>query len=334
MNVVFIIPTGLGCDIGGHAGDATPAARLIAQCCDKIILHPNVVNASDINEMPSNALYVEGSMLNDFLYGKIGLKEVLSNRVAVAVNKGMVPDVINAVSASRATTGVDAEIVVLNEPLIMNGWVAGCPARAVGSHAGVESLIAQFRSLRDKYDALAIVTEITVGEAVAIQYFKTGGVNPWGGIEAVVSRMISQALRIPVAHAPVESTATKGNPELFNLPYTEIVDPRIAAEVMALGYCHCVIKGLHRAPQIGNDINRSSVICLVTPANCIGNPHEACFMAGIPVIAVNQNDSHQGRTDNRIIYVENYIEAAGMVSLLQSGVTAESVTKIRETKIL
>ncbi len=76
INVVMIIPTGIGCEIGGHAGDATPAARLLGSVCDKLILHPNIVNASDINEMPENALYVEGSILDRFLEGRIELKEV------------------------------------------------------------------------------------------------------------------------------------------------------------------------------------------------------------------------------------------------------------------
>jgi len=48
---VMIVPTGVGAQIGGHAGDAAPAAKLIASCCDKLIIHPNVVNGSDLNEM-------------------------------------------------------------------------------------------------------------------------------------------------------------------------------------------------------------------------------------------------------------------------------------------
>ncbi|MCZ6820872.1 MAG: DUF3326 domain-containing protein, partial [Calditrichaeota bacterium] len=36
---------------------------LLASCCDQLITHPNVVNASDINELPANAHYVEGSVL-------------------------------------------------------------------------------------------------------------------------------------------------------------------------------------------------------------------------------------------------------------------------------
>ncbi|MCK5606476.1 DUF3326 domain-containing protein, partial [Candidatus Pacearchaeota archaeon] len=34
MNTVFIVPTGIGCKIGGHAGDATPAFKLIASVSD------------------------------------------------------------------------------------------------------------------------------------------------------------------------------------------------------------------------------------------------------------------------------------------------------------
>ena len=67
MIVVLIVPTGLGAEIGGHAGDANPVAKLLGACCDKLITHPNVVNGSDINEMPENALYVEGSILDRFL---------------------------------------------------------------------------------------------------------------------------------------------------------------------------------------------------------------------------------------------------------------------------
>ncbi|NQU70483.1 MAG: DUF3326 domain-containing protein, partial [Rhodospirillales bacterium] len=47
FTAVFLVPTGIGSEIGGHAGDATPAARVLAAACDRLITHPNVVNASD-----------------------------------------------------------------------------------------------------------------------------------------------------------------------------------------------------------------------------------------------------------------------------------------------
>ena len=53
FNAVLLVPTGIGAAIGGHAGDATPVARLLASVCDTLVTHPNVVNASDINEMPA-----------------------------------------------------------------------------------------------------------------------------------------------------------------------------------------------------------------------------------------------------------------------------------------
>ena len=45
MNVVMIVPTGIGCEIGGHCGDGNAPARLLGACCENLVLHPNVVNA-------------------------------------------------------------------------------------------------------------------------------------------------------------------------------------------------------------------------------------------------------------------------------------------------
>ena len=70
--VVQIVPTGVRCEIGGFAGDACPATNLLAAAADVVITHPNAVNASDINEMASNVLYVEGKSLDDFLLGHLG----------------------------------------------------------------------------------------------------------------------------------------------------------------------------------------------------------------------------------------------------------------------
>jgi len=124
---VMIVPTGIGAEIGGHAGDANPAAKLIGACCTKLISHPNVFNAADINEMPENALYVEGSILDRFLQGVVELKEVKQNRILVAVNSPVREETENAVSAARATIGIDAEILELSTPLeliakMQGGW--------------------------------------------------------------------------------------------------------------------------------------------------------------------------------------------------------------------
>src|SRR3989442_5922251 len=83
FNVVLLVPTGVGAEIGGHAGDAGPVAKLLGATCDRLILHPNVVNASDINEMPPNALYVEGSVICRLLIGTAELQPVQANHLLV-----------------------------------------------------------------------------------------------------------------------------------------------------------------------------------------------------------------------------------------------------------
>ena len=154
MNAVFIIPTGYGCNIGGHAGDATPAAKLIASLCDKLIVHPNVVNASFANEMTENMLYVEGSMLDKFLAGRIGLKEVYRNKILLVVNEDT--DFIkNIVNAARYTIGAEIEIMELDEKIKMRGYI-NSKGVADGDVLNVAQAVNQINESGISYDAIAI----------------------------------------------------------------------------------------------------------------------------------------------------------------------------------
>ncbi|MDY0170441.1 MAG: DUF3326 domain-containing protein, partial [Thermoguttaceae bacterium] len=269
MNVVMIIPTGIGCEIGGHCGDGSAAARLLGACCDTLILHPNVVNASDLNEMPPNSLYVEGSQLDRFLKGEIFLQPVRANKVLVAVNKADYQS-INAVSAARATLGLDAEIVELNTPLELIAQMKD--GVATGEVRNWEELVEQVKDL--EFDALGLATPITIDAKTLADYFRHGGVNPVGGVEAVASRLIAGALDKPVAHGPVDY-ALKG--------FTQVVDPRMAVEIITENFVHCLLKGLHKAPRISYECGVSvrDVDCMVSPYGCFGAPHQACLDAGI-----------------------------------------------------
>lgn len=309
MNVVFIVPTGVGAEIGGHAGDANPAAKLIASVSDLLIVHPNVVNASDINEMTENMLYVEGSMLDRFLEGKIELQPVHYNRILLAVNPPVETKTINAVSAARATIGADIMIVELNTTLTMlAGWDG---ERATGRIEGVGELIDQIQDY--DFDALAIATHITLAKETALKYLTGGGTNPWGGVEAILSNKVSRALNKPVAHAPFGDTLTD---------FDEIVDPRMAAELVSVCYLHSVLKGLHRAPRIGKGLSVDDVDCLITPAGLCGPPHLACMARGIPIITVTENTTcFTGEMKyEHNLYVRTYLEAAGMVSCIRAGI--------------
>ena len=321
MIAVLIIPTGIGCEIGGHAGDANPVAKLIGSCCDKLILHPNVVNASDINEMPPNALYVEGSMLDRFLEGKICLKEVSSNKILVAVNPPIHNETINAVSAARATVGIDASIIVLKTPLRLIATITSDGAS--GEVYGNDELVEQVRQY--DFDALALATPIEVSEDLTDNYWKSGGVNPWGGVEAKASKLICTALNKPVAHAPV--MMSEDSP--FKLDdWNFVADSRMAAEVISWAFLHCVLKGLHTAPRIGVGISVGDVDVMVSPYGCYGKPHRACQDAKVPIIVVKENTCIHKQWEVRdAIYVDNYWEAAGLLMCMQAGIDKRSVRR-------
>lgn len=320
MNMVMIIPTGIGCEIGGHAGDATPAAKLLASCCDKLILHPNVVNASDINEMPPNSLYVEGSVLDRFLERTVELKEVYQNKILLAVNSPVKPETVNAVSAARTTIGANIEIVELKTPLRMIGIFKNGVAN--GEVIGWEKLIEQVGQY--DFDALAIASVIEVPKEVCLAYFKNGGVNPWGGVEAKASKLIASKLDMPVAHAPIEGSDKETQDEVFY----NIVNPAMAAEAVSNCYLHCVLKGLHKAPRIGKGLSVDDIEVMVSPYGCWGRPHYACVEAGIPIIVIKENRCVLNQTPvDKVILVDNYLEAAGLIMAMKAGISKESIRR-------
>jgi hypothetical protein len=289
---------------------------LLGACCETLVLHPNVVNASDINEMPPNALYVEGNHLDRFLQGKLYLQEVKSNKVLVVVNKADYQS-INAVSAARASLGLEAEILELKVPLQLIARMEN--GIATGDVFHWEELVAQVRGL--EYDALGIATPITIDSQTLATYWRCGGVNPVGGVEALATRLIGEALDKPCAHGPVDYALTG---------FKEVVDPRIAVEIITENFIHCLLKGLHRAPRISRErgLSYRDIDCLVSPYGCFGVPHQACLDANIPVIVVRENKSCLNHPEHpKFLYVENYIEAAGMIMALKAGVHPPSVRR-------
>lgn len=337
MNVVLIVPTGIGCEIGGHAGDAQPVAKLIGACCDNLITHPNVVNASDVNEMPENTWYVEGSQLDEFLKGKYYLKPVFQNKILVAVNRADW-QIINAVNAARASIGCNAEIIQLKYPLKMVAQMSE-DGTATGEVTGWRELVEQV-DVHD-FDALGIATEITISEETLKRYFVEGGVNPVGGVEAVASKLIANELKKPVAHGPVDYSMQN---------FKEVVDPRKSVEIITDNFVHCILKGLNKAPKLipttdytahtkGRDmLGVEDIDMLISPKGCWGVPHVACRNKGIPVMIVKENKSvlwncPVGSKD--LIFVDNYIEAAGYLMSMKAGIHYSTVRRpLEQTKII
>ncbi len=350
FNAVMIVPTGIGAEIGGHAGDAGPAARLLAGACDTLITHPNVVNASDINELPENGLYVEGSVLSQLLMGTVGLQKVRANRVMLVIDKhedSRISDfAVNSASAARAALGLECPLVVEMEPPIRMSSEYSSSGRAVGRIGSLERLCEILYRHRTEYDAVALATLVDIPKKIQMEYFKSHGemVNPWGGVEAMLTHAISMLFGVPTAHAPMLESM-----EMLNIR-VGVVDPRMSAEAVSACFLHCVLKGLHRSPRIITDkmvfthpgvLTAADISCVVIPDGCVGLPTLAALEQGIPVIAVSENRNRMKNkleelpfSPGKLFIVKNYLEAVGMMTALKSGVAPSSVRRpLEETKV-
>ena len=335
FNVALIIPTGIGENIGGHSGDACVLARLIASACDNLFTHPNVVNAADINEMPDNTLYLEGSSLTRFLMGELYVSPVRKNKVCFLVEPSkekIIDDIfVNMVSAAHVTLGIDCDIKFLDFPPIARVGYSES-SRAGGSIEKMEGFMNLIDSLRSDYDCFAISSLLMdEDEEAVLNYFKSHKqieVNPWGGLEAMLTHTLSLSFNLPFAHAPLMLLEHLG----LN---TGITDPRKAPEAVAKTYAYCILKGLMKAPRISSEKGKysaSDISCLIQPAKCIGLPIFAALEQGIPIIAVNVSWLNEM---GRIIFVENYFEAVGVMHAIKNGLNISSLKRpIPKTKIL
>jgi hypothetical protein len=344
---VLLVPTGIGAEIGGHSGDAGAVARLVAASCDDLITHPNVVNASDINELPENGLYVEGSVITRLLMGTVGLSKVRSNRVGLVLDKHedklFYEFAINAASAARCAMGLNCPSVVLMEDKMSMRSLYSSSGRAVGRIDDFDRLCDLLAQRRQDFDAVALSSVIRVPEHFHKDYYLEDMINPWGGVEAMLTHAISLLFELPSAHSPMLESRSILDLELG------VVDPRKAAEVISITFLHSVLKGLHRSPRIvanapvgqHNVITAADVSCLIIPDGCVGLPTLAALEQGIPVIAVRENANRmQNKLEDlpfqsgKLIVVDNYLEAIGVMNAIKAGVAISSVRRPLEHTVV
>ena len=153
-----------------------------------------------------------------------------------------------------------------------------------------------------------------------------------GGIEAIASKLIAEGIDRPIAHSPLE---TEDYEYLWNLKV--IVEPKIAPEMVSICFLHCILKGLHKAPRIDSHLGEvKDADVLISPMGCWGKPHKICEKNGIPIIVIKENTTilHE-KMGKSCIYVNNYLEAIGVIQAMKIGVTLESLqNKVNKTKII
>ena len=243
---------------------------------------------------------------------------------------------INSVNAARSTYGLDAQVVELDPRFRMYSEYTERGV-AVGRVEGIEYLYDALDSRLGEFDAVAITSVIHLPLELHENYYRLGGevVNPWGGVEAMLTHAVSLKYGIPSAHAPMLESRTVSETDFG------IVDPRMAAEVISLSFLQCVLRGLQRSPavvsidqQVGSGLDCGGISCLVIPDGCLGLPTLAALSSGIPVVAVRGNSNLMKNEleslpwqRGQLISVDNYLEAVGVVAALKAGLSPWSVVR-------
>lgn len=331
-----LVPTGIGCEVGGFAGDATPAVNLLATACDTLLTHPNAVNAAVMYRARPNVAYVEGYALDRLCLGEWALRPVRSNRVALVIDRAVSDDpvamtrLLNAAHATRAVAGIDLlGWVGTSEPLALE--LSQGEGGATGGRIANPGVLleAAREALSRGAEAIALVARMpAVPDEQAYAYAQGRASDPIGGLEAVLSHLVVSTLMVPCAHAPYEPFEEEGS-----------VDPRVAAEAIGLTFLPCILEGLSRAPRYrpiseagAHDLTFDAVDAVVAPREaCGGVPMLMAAERGIPLIAVRSRVSGchvppetLGLT---VIEASSYLEAAGILLALREGLSLDGLRR-------
>ena len=297
LPTLMVVPTGIGCEVGGYAGDAVPAARLLAAASGCLITHPNVMNGASLYWSDSRIHYVEGSSLDRFAAGELALEPVRSQRIGLLLDTGIEEDLrlrhLQVADGCRASLGLTLGPVETTAAPIGVSLSQGESGASWGQLERPDVLLAAGERLRDAgATAIAVVARFPDdpdSEALTA-YRQGGGVDALAGAEAVISHWLSRQLNLPCAHAPA----------LSPLEIDPQLDPRAAGEELGYTFLPCVLVSLSRAPALWpaaeapeGSIRPDEIGAVVAPAGALGGAAVlACAERGVPVIAVELSLIH------------------------------------------
>ncbi|WYL93755.1 MAG: DUF3326 domain-containing protein [Gloeotrichia echinulata IR180] len=330
---VLIIPTGIGAAIGGYAGDALPVAKVLAEVCDRLITHPNVLNGASLYWNIPNSFYVEGFGLDKFAAGCWGLRPVRSNKIGLLLDQGIEPELrlrhLQAADAARATLGLTiTDYVITDAPLNVQLQIAPSGA-SWGTIGNADSLLRAAEKLIKKTgaEAIAVVARFpdNLDEEAAQNYRHGKGVDPLAGAEAVISHLLVRTFQIPCAHSPA----------LASVPPDPNLSPRSAAEELGYTFLPSVLVGLSRAPQfiiekglspyLQEDIWADQVDVAIAPATACGSSALLTLsQKRCQIITVEENKTQINVPAQALgikaIQVNSYLEAVGVLVALKTGI--------------
>ena len=344
MPTLMLVPTGIGCAIGGYAGDALPSARLLAAASGCLITHPNVLNGAALYWSDPRIHYVEGYGLDRFAAGDWLLRPVRRQRIGLLLDAGIEPELaqrqIQVAEACRATLGLEIGPVLSTDAPLGVHLERGASGASWGTLERPDALLRAGERLRTAgATAIAVVARFPEDpqSAELAAYRQGSGVDALAGAEAVISHLLVRHLQIPCAHAPA----------LGPLPLDPHLDPRAAAEELGYTFLACVLVGLSRAPDLvpagqgmveGNGLRADQLGvdqlgAVVVPDGALGGEALLAAVArDVPVIAV-ANPSLLDVTPELLGLAEavlpaaSYSEAAGLVLALREGLSPASLQR-------
>ena len=330
----MLVPTGIGCDIGGYAGDALPSARLLAAASGCLITHPNVMNGASLYWSDSRVLYVEGYGLDRFAVGDWALRPVRRQRIGLLLDAGIEPELaqrqIQVAEGCRASLGLEIGPVVSTDAPLEVTLERGASGASWGRLGCPDALLRAGERLKQAgATAIAVVARFPEDpESDALAAYRQGsGVDALAGAEAVISHLLVQHLQIPCAHAPA----------LDPLPLDPQLDPRAAGEELGYTFLACVLVGLSRAPDLVSaprqpgDLDATQLGAVVVPAGALGGEAVlACLERNVPLITVENPAVLSVTADalglsQGVLQASSYSEAAGLVLALREGLSPASL---------
>ncbi len=353
LPTLLIIPTGIGCSIGGYAGDAIPAARLLASASECLITHPNVMNGGSLYWSDNCIQYVEGYSLNLFAAGELFLKPVRQQKVGLLLDAGLESDLkkrhLQVADGCVASLGLNIGPVITTERAIQINLKKGLSGSSWGNIEEPDVLLRAAEKLKKAgATAIAVVTRFPDdSDGLETKLYRQGnGVDVIAGVEAVISHFLVKHLLIPCAHAP----------GLAPLPIDYDLDPRTSGEEIGYTFLQSVLVGLSRAPdlicksaikskdcaflQVKTILRNKDLGAVVVPQGALGGEAVlSCIERFIPLIVVSNKgvlnvsstkmrlDYLGGENNNNILYAENYLEAAGLVTALRHGINIKSLRR-------
>ena len=337
LPTLMVVPTGIGCLIGGYAGDALPSARLLAAASGCLITHPNVMNGASLYWKDPRIHYVEGYGIDRFAAGDWALRPIRQQRIGLLLDAGIEPELrqrhLQVADGCRATLGIEIGPVVSSDVPLGVHLGLGQSGASWGTLERPDALLRAGERLKaNGATAIAVVARFPDDQgSEALQAYRHGsGVDALAGAGAVISHLLVRHLEIPCAHAPALSA----------LPLDPQLDPRAAGEELGYTFLACVLVGLSQAPELVRrsaanirDLVADDLGVLVVPEGSLGGEAAlACLERKVPVICVTNPSLLQVTSTvlglgSEVLQASSYAEAAGMVLALREGVSLSALMR-------